>query len=74
MAFSGAFYGPEILTLMSGALHRACPQSSTWLVLGQEEQSAMARQIMVAVDNGERDAERLSLEALSALHGQSIDA
>jgi hypothetical protein len=73
MNFPNAYYDPELLKLMTGALDVASRnQRSGDDIAGRAMRKAMAFQIMTAVGAGERDPERLRLAALNATASRTL--
>jgi hypothetical protein len=74
MRFPNSTYDPETVALMGRAYDDAAKAAQILgLGIGFSEavQSAMAKRIMAAVSEGERDIERLKLCALSAIELQT---
>jgi hypothetical protein len=73
MQYSDTSYGPELLKLMTDALDAAWgDHRSGDAIASRAMRTAMASQIMKAVDAGERDPERLKLAALNVAVGRTL--
>lgn len=69
MPFEGAVYDPETLSLLESVMDRVCSDLSV------PTQDAIARKrialsLIMAANDGERDAERLRMAALAAVQGE----
>jgi len=78
MSFSGGRYHPHTLALMTSAFGLALREVESMDVTGSVGDRALkrtliARRIMEATAKGERDLQRLKLQALRAIEGRKID-
>jgi hypothetical protein len=73
MQYSDTSYDPELLKLMTDALDAAWgDHRSGDDIASRAMRTAMASQIMKAVDAGERDPARLKLAALNVAVGRAL--
>ena len=72
MSILNSYFDSETLNLMSAALAAASRDRSVSLDIGAPQRTAMAAQIIEAVNAGERDLERLKLVALNATADRSL--
>ena len=69
MPFSNAHYDPETLAILDQAFNEALEQLMSASNTPPDKQvvrDTLAKRIMVAADDGERDLERLKFHALAA--------
>ena len=76
MNFPNQSYDPELLHLMYIALDAAWSDQQHYCgndIAGRAMRTAMAFRIMMAVSGGERDPARLTLAALDATAGRTLN-